>query len=248
LIFIHGFPFNKGTWEAQLDLLKDDYRVLAYDVRGHGNSNAGTQPFSIQQFATDLLLFMDAMYIKKTLLCGLSMGGYISLQAIQQSPHRFSGLILCDTQCAADTEEAKKKRSDTVHAVQTNGLRQYASDSVQKLFSKSSLMDKQEVVSSVEEAILETPVETISNTLMALAGRPESCSSLHRITAPVLILVGAEDQITTPEAAKKMHKLIPHAELKILKNAGHISNLEAPDDFNIQLKKFLKSLEVYDHS
>jgi 3-oxoadipate enol-lactonase len=241
VIFIHGFPFNKVTWEEQVDLLKDNYRVLAYDVRGHGDSNPGVQQFSIQQFVTDLFLFMDALYIKKAFVCGLSMGGYIALKAVQQDPDRIAGLILCDTQCAADTEEGKKKRSDTIHAVQASGVKQYAEDSVEKLLSKESLANKKQVVTGIEGAILHTPIETIVSTLMALAGRDETCSSLHLIKVPVLIMVGAEDKITPPEASQKMHELIPNSELQILESAGHVSNLEAPEIFNSHLQAFLKT-------
>ncbi len=241
VIFIHGFPFNKVTWEDQLDLLKDDYRVLAYDVRGHGDSNPGVEQFSIQQFVSDLFLFMDALYIKKAFVCGLSMGGYIALKAIQQDPDRIAGLILCDTQCAADTEEGKKKRSETIQAVQANGLKQYTEDSVEKLFSKTSLAEKKDIVSRIEGAILHTPVETITKTLLALAERAETCSSLHLIKIPVLIMVGEEDQITTPEAARKLHALIAHSELHVLEKAGHVSNLEATEKFNMHLQTFLET-------
>jgi 3-oxoadipate enol-lactonase len=241
VIFIHGFPFNKVMWEDQLDLLKDNYRVLAYDVRGHGDSNPGIQQFSIQQFVTDLFLLMDALYIKKAVVCGLSMGGYIALKAVQQDPDRIAGLVLCDTQCMADTEEGKRKRSDTMQAVQTNGLKQYAEDSVEKLFSKTSLANKKQVVAGIEGTILHTPVETIVHTLMALAGRQETCSSLHLIKVPVLIMVGAEDQVTPVASAQKMHALIQHSELQILEKAGHVSNLEAPEIFNAHLETFLRA-------
>ena len=242
VIFIHGFPFNKVMWEDQIELLKDNFRVLAYDVRGHGDSNPGVQQFSIVQFVSDLFLFMDALYIKKAYICGLSMGGYIALKAIQDDPERIAGLILCDTQCTADTEEGKKKRSEAIHAVQENGLKQYAEDSVEKLFSKSSKANKKQVVAGIEGTILHTPVETIVNTLMALAGRAETCSSLHLIKVPVLIMVGAEDQITPPEGARTMHQLIANSELQLLEKAGHVSNLEAPEIFNSHLHAFLKQV------
>jgi pimeloyl-ACP methyl ester carboxylesterase len=241
IIFIHGFPFDKSTWEEQMEALQPDYRVIAYDVRGHGDSNPGMEEFSIQLFTDDLFLFMDALNIEKAILCGLSMGGYIALQAIKQEPLRISGLILADTQCFADTEEAKEKRFKTVDHIRENGLKQYASDSVKKLFSETSLRDKTEIVSAIERTILKTPVDTICNTLIALAGRMETCSALPLITVPVLIFVGAEDKVTTPEAAQKIQELIPGSALRVLEKAGHLSNLEAGDSFNLHLQNFLKS-------
>src|SRR5687767_7172652 len=84
LIFIHGFPFNKWMWENQIDVFKEHTRVLAYDVRGFGNTNPGTLEFSIDQFGLDLFHFMDALQIEKAVVCGLSMGGYIALSTIEQ--------------------------------------------------------------------------------------------------------------------------------------------------------------------
>lgn len=243
VIFIHGFPLNKSCWDEQLDLLKNEYRVIAYDVRGHGHSDAGAEPFSMEQFVADLFSFMEALGVQKATLCGLSIGGYIALAASAQDPQRIVNLILCDTQCTADTDEAKLKRSQTILSVQANGMQKYAADSIEKLFSKISLSTRHAAVSAVEDIILHTPIETITKTLLALAGRSETCSSLSDLKIPVLIIVGAEDQITPPEAAQQMHQLIPQSELKIIEDAGHLSNLEAPERFNGHLQTFLNSLQ-----
>jgi pimeloyl-ACP methyl ester carboxylesterase len=242
ILLIHGFPFSKTIWQNEIELLKENFRVIAYDVRGHGQSDAGTLPFSIQQFANDLLLFISALKLDKVSLCGHSMGGYIALLSITQNPDRFSSLILCNTQCNEDSAEAKMKRADTMLAVQANGLKKYATDSIDMLFSKTAITEYPKAVAFVEEIILSTHLETITQTLLALANRSETCSSLHTITVPVLILVGAEDRLTPPEASLKMKALIPQSDLKILESVGHISNLEAPEEFVHNLKFFLASL------
>jgi 3-oxoadipate enol-lactonase len=107
IIFIHGFPFNKSMWDMQMDALNHNYRVIAYDIRGHGNSDAGIREFSIDLFGNDLLRLMDKLKLDNVTLCGLSMGGYIALNAFIKHPGRFDALILSDTQCIADTAEAK---------------------------------------------------------------------------------------------------------------------------------------------
>ncbi|MCZ8215643.1 MAG: alpha/beta hydrolase [Cyclobacteriaceae bacterium] len=244
LLFIHGFPFSKAIWESEIELLKDNFRIIAYDVRGFGQSDAGTLSFSIQQFANDLLLFISALQLDKIILCGHSMGGYIALLAITQDPDRFNGLILCNTQCVEDSAETKIKRADTVLAVQANGLKKYAADSIDKLFSKTALVEYPKAVTFVEEIILNTPLETITHTLQALANRSETCSLLHTITVPVLIIVGADDQLTPIEASQKMQALIPQSDLKILEGVGHITNLEAPEEFLHSLRFFLASLKT----
>jgi len=110
LIFLHGFPFSKQMWKEQLEFLKSSNRVIACDIRGFGNSKDEVSVLSIDLFGDDLIQFMDYLNIDKAIVCGLSMGGYIALNAIKRFPDRFEGLILCDTQCIADTPEGKLKR------------------------------------------------------------------------------------------------------------------------------------------
>src|SRR6478735_4801063 len=186
VIFIHGFPFNKWTWESQINALKEKYRVIAYDVRGHGKSIADTSEVSISQLADDLFLFMDALAIESAIICGLSMGGYIALNAVLAQPARIMALILCDTQCGADSDPVKKRRMDTIAVIQKKGLALYATDSIQKLFSGNSLVQMKAEVSLIKRMILQTPIPTIVNTLKALADRKETCSELSRINIPVM--------------------------------------------------------------
>jgi len=239
LIFIHGFPFNKEMWSTQLTALSDSHRCIAYDVRGHGDSEAGAAQFGIPQFADDLFSFMDALKIDKAVIVGLSMGGYIALHAIKKNPARIAGLLLCDTQCAADTQEGRDKRRKTIAFIQKNGLEVYAEESLKNLFAPGSFQSNKEEVLFIKNTILKTRPENICFTLQALADRTQTCSSLEQIEVPVLILVGKEDKITTPEVAEKMHSLISNSELQIIENAGHLSNLENPERFNEHAKLFL---------
>lgn len=243
IIFIHGFPFNKWKWENQIGLLKERYRVIAYDVRGHGESIANTAQMNMNQLSDDLFSFMDAIGVESAIICGLSMGGYIALSSVLSQPARIEALILCDTQCGADSDQARTKRMDVIESIQKNGLSQYAHDSVQKLFCEASLMDKLNEVSSIEQTILHTSVETIVNTLKALAARKETCSRLNQINIPVMILVGESDQITPLEAAQKMQDLITGSSLQVIEKAGHLSNLENPASFNGYLQGFLTSIQ-----
>jgi len=239
LIFIHGFPFNKEMWSTQLTALGNAYRCIAYDVRGHGDSEAGAAQFSIPQFADDLLSFMDALKIDKAIIVGLSMGGYIALHAIEKNAGRIAGLILCDTQCAADTQEGRDKRKKTIAFIQKNGLEVYTEESLKNLFAPASLQLKTEEVSFIKNTILNTKPDNICLTLQALADRKEKCTILKDINVPALILVGKEDKITSPEAAEKMHQEINGSEIGIIDGAGHLSNLENPEGFNERMKSFL---------
>ncbi|NCT13902.1 MAG: alpha/beta fold hydrolase [Flavobacteriales bacterium] len=242
IIFIHGFPLNKSMWDKQSEKLKDSYRVIAYDIRGHGDTDLGAIDFSIDLFAQDLIDFMDALKIEKTMLCGLSMGGYIALNAIDKHPNRFSALILSDTNCTADSSEAKENRMKTIEGIKENGVKKLADGLIPKLFAPESFKTYSEGIAVVKELIVKTPKQSLYNSLHAMANRKETCSKLPEIKIPVLIIVGKEDKITPPEAANAMHEKIKDSSLQIIPNAGHLSNLENQEDFNNQLKKFIDTI------
>ena len=246
IILIHGFPFNKSMWNEQMEVLTENFRVIAYDIRGFGNSEAGTEDFSIELFVNDLLGLMDALKIEKAMLCGLSMGGYIALNAIENYPERFNALILCDTNCVADTPEAVEKRMMTIESIDKYGIGPYANESIKNLFSPMSFVTNQEKIAVVKEMIMETSVKTLSATLLALAKRKETCNKLAKIEVPVLILVGEDDKITPPAAARRMHKNIKRSILNVIEDAGHLSNIENSHEFNIHLGKFVSTVKLND--
>jgi len=242
IIFIHGFPFNKSMWDKQLKALKENYRVIAYDVRGHGDSDSGTGDFSIKLFADDLLAFMDALEIDKAMLCGLSLGGYIVLNAIENYPERFDAIILSDTTCIADTPEAKEKRMEAIESIKKDGVEKFADESIKNLFAPESFATKKEEIAAVKKMIVNTTKESLYKTLRAFYERKETCSKISEIMTPVLIMVGKEDKITPPAAAQLMHEKINDSLLNIIVHAGHLSNIENPLEFNDHLKKFATSV------
>lgn len=243
IVFIHGFPFDKSMWDAQLNALKDNFRVIAYDIRGHGQSYEGNEEFSIELFVNDLISLIDALKFDKVVLCGLSMGGYIALNAVEKHPERFEALILSDTQCKADSPEAKESRLNTIESIRKTGVTDFAYESLEKFFAPESFATKKKEIAAVREMIMNTSKNSLCNTLNALAKRKETCSHLHKINIPVLIMVGKEDKITPPDAARFMHENIKDSHLAILEQAGHLPNMENPEEFNIQLKIFLRRLE-----
>jgi 3-oxoadipate enol-lactonase len=242
IIFIHGFPFNKTMWNSQAETLKDKYRVLAYDIRGHGDSDEGTEDFTIDLFVSDLIGLMDALKLDTALLCGLSMGGYIALHAIEKFPGRFYALVLSDTQCTADSPEAKEKRMKSIEAIKENGVANYADQNIKNFFAPGSLTEMEEEIAAVKAMILKTSPQSLIKTLAALSVRNESCSKLPEIEVPVLILVGKEDKITPPEVSLFMHKKIRKSTMYVLDHSGHLPNIENPTAFNDQLKVFADSI------
>lgn len=240
IVFIHGFPFTHEMWNQQIDLLKEDYRVIAYDLRGHGSSGIGDGQYAFEFFVDDLIGLLDHLKVGKAVLCGLSIGGYIALRAVERIPERVEGLILCDTQSEADSDEAKIKRAASIKAIKTNGVNAYAEGLVKAVFAPQSITTKAEVVKRVKEIVQSNSSLGICATLLALAGRTDTTASLPSVKVPTLILVGEHDTIAPPRASQEMHNKIPNSEFHVISNAAHMSNLENPDEFDKYVLDFLK--------
>lgn len=243
LLFIHGFPFDKSMWHPQMESLKYTNRVISYDIRGFGKTSSGNEKPGIRLFADDLIKFMDALQINKAIVCGLSMGGYILLNALNRYSQRFEGVILCDTQCIADSHEVKEKRFKTIAQIKKNGLSEYADNFIRTLFTEESINTNKAVVDKIKTIIISTRQESITQTLRALADRQESCFSLPEIRIPALIICGRQDMVTPVSQSEYLYGYIAHSEMHTIDKASHMSNLEQPEEFNRYVLSFISTLQ-----
>ena len=242
IFFLHGFPFDKSMWNGQLDSLKSSRRVIALDIRGFGQSKDENTDLTIDLFAEDVIAVMDKLGIKKVIICGLSMGGFIALNTIKRFPERFEALVVCDTNCIADTADAKEKRYKTIEQIKREGTDEFNEKFIKNVFHPDSLINKREVVNDLRSTVFANSERIITAGLLALAVRVETCSSLKAIKVPTLIICGREDAVTPLAQSQFMHEHIDGSVLKIIENAGHVSNLEQPETFNKYLLDFVNSL------
>lgn len=242
VIFLHGFPFDKSMWYSQVESLKSSHRVIAYDIRGFGKSMDHGTNLSIDQFSEDLIRFMDLLSIDKAVVCGLSMGGYVAMNAQKRAPGRFEALVLCDTQCVADTAEGKKKRYQSIDEINADGMKNFAEGFIQSAFCKASFSNKKEALNQLKEVIYSTSPRMITQGLKALAERKETCSTLCNVSIPTLIICGKEDEMTPVIQSEYMKQNIDGSLLCVIENAGHVSNVEQPEEFNKRLSDFLATL------
>jgi 3-oxoadipate enol-lactonase len=240
LVLVHGFPLGKAGWAPQVKALKGDFRVLTYDLRGMGKSGLGRPPQLLEAYVDDLLALMDKTGLESAALCGLSMGGYIALRALQKAPHRFWALALADTRSEADTDEGKLKRAAGIAALRAKGVAPYCKAMLPALVSPGTLKAKPALTKSLLKLMCANSADGLANALAAMAGRPDSTASLGGLKLPVLVLAGEEDKLTPPESAQGMAGRIEGAKLALVPKAGHLSNLENPEFFNVALLNFLK--------
>ncbi len=241
VVFIHGFPFHKYSWTEQLEALPSGIQGIAYDVRGFGESDAGHGFFSVDLFARDLHSFIAALGLRNVVLCGISMGGYIALRAIEQNAAPIAGLILCDTTSRPDTDEAKLARFAGIESIVAGEKEAYADKSIERLFAPAN-GSRPELTGPVRKMIIDTPDNVISSTLLALASRTDTTPLLDRLAIPVLIIHGEEDAIIRPEQAEALHKSIKGSALKRISGAGHLPPIEQPGVVNRVIAEFLEGI------
>ena len=242
VLFLHGFPFNKKMWRAQLETLDDSTTGIAIDIRGHGNTTSGHGFLSIDLFAKDLIAFVKKMGYDQVVLCGVSMGGYIALRAYELAPHLFSGLILSDTHSKADDKAAKQKRFDSIEAVLTHGRRPFAIGFIENIFAKPRADENLEAVELIKSSIRRNSLNTICATLLALASRTDTSDLLSTIAVPTLLIRGQQDKITPEALMLEMKDHIPQSEYMSFEGCGHLPNLENPAAFNKTLTEYLHKL------
>jgi len=243
IICLHGFPFDKSMWDEQLAYFESTHRIIACDIRGFGQSTDEVSMLSIEIFTDDLRAFMDKLFIKKAIICGLSMGGFIALNAVSRYPERFEALILCDTMCIADSAEVKSNRFKAVDDIALHGPEKFNEAFIESVFHPNSFEEQPEVVEELRTIVFANKKRIISQGLIALACRAETCSILGEIDMPTLIICGREDEVTPLFQSEFMQKRISGAVLKVIENAGHVSNLEQPKIFNGHIADFLAELD-----
>ena len=242
IIFLHGYPFDKTMWKGQLDFLESSYRLISCDIRGFGKSVDEQSPLTMDLFAEDLIAFMDTLHIEKAIVCGLSMGGFIALNAQKRFPDRFEALVLCDTQCIADSSEVKEKRYKFIEEIEAEGATNFNEGFIKNVFHINSITYKKELVEQLKAVVFANSGTIIKKGLVALAERTETCSTLNEINIPTLIICGREDEVTPLAQSEFMHANIKGSVLRVIDNVGHVSNLEQPYEFNKHLQWFLTTL------
>lgn len=243
VVLLHAFPFNSVMWEPQLESLGDKFRFIAPDLKGFGDTEApeGASGYSMDAYADDVKALVDGLGIERLVLAGLSMGGYIALAYMRKYAAGVTGLVLADTRAESDPPEGKEKRSNQQKQVMQEGTAGLIEGLTGALLAESTRTNKPDVVKKAQAA-MDNPAAGFIGALEAMKNRIDSTEGLAQIDVPTLIIVGENDAITPPEAARKLHEHIGGSQLVVVPEAGHISNMESPEAFNGALGEFLNRL------
>ena len=233
----HSLAANLKLWDPQLPDLRDAYRILRLDTRGHGGSSAPPGAYSMEMLAADVIGLLDRLGIETTHFVGISMGGMIGQVLGIRHPDRVRSLVLCDT-TSRSAPEMLPAWEERIQTAQTQGMAALAEGTLERWLSADFQRDYPETTELIRNMILNTPVTGYEGCCRAISTFDVS-DQIKQIGKPTLIIVGENDVSTTVEHARVLHNQIRDAELLILPKALHLTNVETATPFNQALRNFL---------
>ncbi|MDW8469638.1 MAG: 3-oxoadipate enol-lactonase [Burkholderiales bacterium] len=237
LVFSHSLACSVRMWDPQIAAFSDRYRILAYDTRGHGASDAPPGPYSLEMLADDLKALLDALGIVRAHFCGLSMGGMIGQTFALKYPGVLRTLVLADT-TSRYPPEAAALWAERIRIAETQGMEPLAQPTLERWFTKAFREANPATVEAIRRLILATPVAGYVGCCHAIP-KIDLTARLAEIRCPALVIVGAEDPGTPPAMAREIHAHLPGSALVEIPQAAHLANLEQPQAFNRALGEFL---------
>ncbi len=236
----HSLATDLGMWQPQLAALTARFRVLRYDTRGHGGTDAPPGPYSFTQLADDVHALLEALAIERTHFVGLSMGGMIGQTLALEHPQILHSLVLCDT-AAQTPPEAGSLWDERMETARTEGMEVHVEPTIERWFTQPTIDARLGAVDVIRAMIRRTSVAGYVGCGQAIK-ELDLLERLPDIHLPTLVVVGAEDPGTPVEAARAIQERIAGSELVVIESASHLSNVEQPEAFNRALLGFLEGL------
>ena len=237
LTMSHSLSANGSMWDPQMPALTDAYRVLRFDTRGHGGSDAPAGEYTLDMLADDAIALWDDLGIETTHYCGLSMGGMIGQTLALKAPDRLRTLVLCDT-ASGYPAEARAQWGERIAAARANGMAASIDATIDRWFSPGFVKRDPATIDKVRAMIAATPVNGYCGCGAAIA-QLTLTERLGEIEVPTLVIVGEDDPGTPVAMSETIRDGIAGAELVVLPVARHLSNMEDVAGFNAALRSFL---------
>ena len=239
LVLSHSLACSVRMWDEQIAAFKDRYRILAYDTRGHGSSDAPAGPYTLELLADDLKALLDRLGIARAHYCGLSMGGMIGQTFALKHPAMFASLTLADTTSRMPTE-ALPVWQDRIRTAESQGMQPLVEPTLARWFTEPFRKAAPQTMRRIGDLIGSTPIAGYVGCCQAIP-QINLTSRLKEIRSPILVIVGEDDPGTPVAMSKEIHENASGSKLVVLPKAAHLSNIEQSGGFNRALGEFLKA-------
>jgi 3-oxoadipate enol-lactonase len=238
LVFSNSLATSLSMWDEQAAALKDRFRVLGYDQRGHGETEAPAGRYAFDTLLDDALALMDALGIPKATFAGLSMGGATALGLAERHPDRFERIVVADSPCQS-TPQSSQQWEERIAVAQKQGIEALVEPTVARWFPPETVASNPPYLDKIRAMIRATPINGFIGCAAALAAH-DYASAVASVKCPTLFIVGERDG-ATPVAMAKLHDKLSGSRFVTLPGAGHISNMDRAAEFNSALRDFLSA-------
>lgn len=246
VVLLHPTPCDHRFWLSAAEPLAEKYKVILPDLRGHGRSEAGEGPITIEQLGTDVVRLLDELKIQKALFGGCSIGGYTLYEIWRKAPARALALAFCCAKPQADTEAGRAQREESIADIRAHGKAEFIEAQLGKLIGPTARERNPERVAEVREMMDMVSAESLIAVQQGLATRPDSVETARGIRVPAFVLAGGEDPSSTPADMKLLAETIRNggygAEYTELRDAGHFAPWEQPQMVGRLLRRFFDSV------
>jgi len=234
LLFSNSLSSNLSMWDAQAEALKEAFRIVRYDSRGHGKSVAPAEPYSIPQLGRDVLAILDSLKVEKAHFCGLSKGGMVGQWLLTHHRDRIDKAVLANTAAQMPPPDLWNGR---IRNVTRNGMAAIVDATIERWFTKGFVERAPKEIAAIRKMIAATPAAGYCGCSAAIRDMDQR-ENIRGITNPVLLISGAHDPATTPAMMELMNERIKGAQWLTI-DAAHISNIEQAEAFTRAMREFL---------
>jgi 3-oxoadipate enol-lactonase len=238
IVFINSLGTDFRIWDDVVAQLADDFAIVLYDKRGHGLSDLGRVPGSIEDHASDLARLLDFLSIRGAIVCGLSVGGLIALALCQRRPELVSALILSDTAHRIGTAESWNARID---AVKKDSLESIVDAVMERWFTPAFRRVGNAAYAGYRHMLARQPVDGYLATCAAIRDADYTAAAIA-IAVPTLCIVGDQDGSTPPDVVLGTAQLIPDARYEVIRDCAHIPCVEQPEALTDRIRAFVASI------
>ncbi len=239
VVLLHGFPLDHTIWRDQVDALSTSYRVIAPDLRGHGESPAQGDTYAMETLAADVAAVLDACRVTRAVWVGHSMGGYITMAALRTMPERVRAAAFVATHPHADPPEKRLQRIQSADKIVLEGGTSEVILSMMGVLFAPALDRQSAIAQRVKDSMQRTKSGGFIGALRGMAERPDSVATLQSAGIPTVVIAGAQDQVVEPDTARAFAQTVG-APLHMIDNAGHMVMVEQPDATTQALQMFLQ--------
>ncbi len=236
VVLIHGHPFDRTMWAGTVAALRDEFRVVAPDLRGYGATPAVAR-VTTRELADDVEALLDALGVEHAAVVGLSMGGLVAMELATANPARWTKLGLVATTAEPVDDEERDARHAMADRIAAAGMAPQVDAMLPKLFGPAA---PEAARARIAASMRATDPAGAAAALRGRAARPDYRPGLRALRMPVFVCTGTEDPYSTAAVTATILDAAPHATRLSLPGVGHLPNLEAPDAFDAALADFLR--------